>query len=284
MLNSTDQATVAIFGSCVSRDVFNSQFNKDYKKYFKVVLLQNQTTILSLMSGTITYKEESLSPLQGWDKNMTILELDKTFLMELKRLRPNILIIDFLADARFETMAYQNSYLTVNKWKLTRTKLFNEIKQDNYIFIPNKRQLKDNMEALYSYIKDNLPHTTIVLNKARALNYEKIIICNKTTCPILFLKQFYINLKRRVSVKRLNMRLAMLDNLFIQIANPVVIDAMTENLEVDFEHPWRAGHTHYQKDFYIKFLDILYSIYYQGMMPENLYPHKHDLRKRADAD
>lgn len=44
------QVGVAILGSCISRDNFNSLFNPQYKSYFECILFQHQTSMISLMS------------------------------------------------------------------------------------------------------------------------------------------------------------------------------------------------------------------------------------------
>ena len=79
-IDSQHKVKVAVFGLCVSRDVFNRKFNDDYKKYFEVVYLQNQTSILSLMASPIAYDKDNLSPLKGYDRDTTEDELNKVFL------------------------------------------------------------------------------------------------------------------------------------------------------------------------------------------------------------
>lgn len=267
-MNEIRKATVAIFGSCVSRDVFTSHYNKDYKEFFKIVLEQSQTTILSMMSDKIEYTEESLSPLKDSGVMLMKNELNKGFLGALKKLQPDILIVDFLADARFKTIAYQDSYLTVNTWRFTKTKLFHEIKFKNNIFTPTQIQLEKNLIDFYKFIKKYSPRTMIVLNQARALHYDQKIECKRLPSLICSIKNTYINLKDILFVMKFNNRLKMLERLFIKIANPVIVDAMSNDLKVDTEHRWGVGHTHFKSFFYIKFLEILYSKYYQSNISE----------------
>ena len=232
---------VAIFGSCVSRDVFNSQFNKNYKSHFEFTLLQNQTSILSLMSSAVKFDEKDLEPLQDWDLKMTKDELEKNFLKKLTELQPDILIVDFLADARFQTIQYKQSYITANVWKITKTPFYNTILQTNKPFTPKKSELIKHMKQFKSFIDKHLPNTKIILNQARAINSY---IDNNG-------EKKYFNL---FSIQRLNKRWALLDKLFIKIVNPYTICSMTPNLRGDISHPWGVGYVHYEKKFYQDFL------------------------------
>ena len=38
---------IAIYGSCISRDVFNSHFVPDYKEFFEVAVDVQRTTMIS---------------------------------------------------------------------------------------------------------------------------------------------------------------------------------------------------------------------------------------------
>ena len=114
---------VANIGSCVTRDVFNSKFNNNYKDFFELTLFQHQTTIMSLLSKSIEYNDESIEALSGWDKKMIEMELNKRFFDEVIKVEPDVLVIDFFADARFKTIAVgEDRFLTVNEWKTTKTK------------------------------------------------------------------------------------------------------------------------------------------------------------------
>ena len=44
---------IAIVGSCISRDVFNSYFVPGYKEFFEVIADVQRTTLISLMQNPI---------------------------------------------------------------------------------------------------------------------------------------------------------------------------------------------------------------------------------------
>src|SRR5699024_3108842 len=72
---------VAVMGSCLTRDNFNSKFNRNYKMFFEVVAATHQTSMLSLMSEPINYLEkENLEGFRDFDKWQLRQELNKEFL------------------------------------------------------------------------------------------------------------------------------------------------------------------------------------------------------------
>ncbi len=235
---------VAIFGSCVSRDIFNSQFNPHYKENFEVVSLQNQTSILSLMSPKIIYEKKDLEPLKGWDRDTIEEELEKSFLNDLIEVEPDLIIIDFFTDAWFKTISVQNSFITVNEWKTTKTKFYENILQLEKPFFPNEEQLKRDLQCFHTYIEKNLPETKVVLNQARAV-YSYIDAEGKE----VFFSNGFIN--------QINKRWQLLDNIFIEIAHPIQINVMKSNTMSDPNHPWGIGYVHYTSAYYNDFLNKL---------------------------
>jgi len=238
---------IAIFGSCTTRDIFNRKFNPKYKDYFEVVSFQNQTSIMSLVAKKINYTENTLSPLTGWDKTSIEAEFNKKFLSDIKKTQPTVIIIDFFADARFKTIASNNSFITVNEWKTTKSNFYKELIKTQIPFSPTISQLKDSMQVFYDYIKINLPNTTIVLNQARGAksytNHEG--------------KEEFFNQK---VINKINKRWEMLDNLFIEIAQPLQIDVMTPEVKGYIAHPLGVGYMRYTPNFYHNFLKTFISI------------------------
>lgn len=64
---------VAILGSCVSRDNFNTRMNPNYKETFKVTLLQNQSSLVSAVADPLLGIESKVNGLNDW-KRKTILD------------------------------------------------------------------------------------------------------------------------------------------------------------------------------------------------------------------
>ncbi|CAA6819742.1 MAG: Unknown protein [uncultured Sulfurovum sp.] len=262
--------SLALFGSCVTRDIFNSHFNENYKSFFNIVAFQNQTTIMSLMSSAIEYESKQLYPLEGWDRTSTESELNKVFLNNLIEAEPSILIVDFFADARFKTIKIKDSFLTANEWKVSKSDFFKEILTFSEVFIPNDEQLKESMNAFLSFMKKYLPQTKIILNKARGI-YSYTNLEEKEE---FFNKNF---------IQNFNDRWKKLDSLFIDIVKPIEIDVMNYDVKGYIHHRWSTGYVHYTPNFYHDFLNTLISVQFQNqieflkkslarLVPSGLFP------------
>ncbi|WP_250622043.1 DUF6270 domain-containing protein [Bacillus subtilis] len=169
---------VAVYGSCVTRDNFNSQFNADYKNFFDCVLTQNQSSIISTMSkpNYIVIDNENMS---NHEKNTLKTDFENSFLTEIKSVQPDILILDFFADVHFGYVEISdNQFVTNNRWTLPKTNYYK-------FTIQNKKQsfnIEDHFEnyfalwkqkfnLFYNYVRLNCPKTKIILNSARNVHH-----------------------------------------------------------------------------------------------------------------
>ena len=235
----TPKQTVAILGSCVSRDIFIRKTNPTYKDNFELVLFQNHTTLLSLFSPAIKYENKDFSHLSERNLQMIKNELDKTFLSDLKKIQPDILIIDFFSEIFFDTIKDSDSYLTVNIWKTTDTKHYNRISKLNKPFTPNLTTIQVLISKLSSFLKKELPNTTIILNKTKTVDK-------------------YINAAGTVSSfknqKELNNRWKIVDEMFEAINKPFIIN-LKHSFIADYHHIWGLSNVHYEAEYYIHSLE-----------------------------
>jgi len=232
------KTTVAILGSCVTRDIFISKTNPKYKKKFELVLFQNHTTLLSLLSPKIEYDIKDFSNLNWRNLKMIKDELDKNFLTNLKEIQPNILVMDFFSDAFFDTIKDKNSYLTVNTWKTTKTRHYENISSLNKPFKPTIEIQKQLIIQLSDFLKSELPNTIVILNKTKTVKEFK----NENGKIFLFKKQNDINKEWKI-----------IDELFIKIVQPFVINDK-HNYIGDLNHVWGLSNVHYEKEYYINSL------------------------------
>ena len=61
---------VAVMGSCTTRDNFNSRFNPDYKQMWDCVLLQNQSSLLSIMAPPLEISEDQLGEVGAFTSDV----------------------------------------------------------------------------------------------------------------------------------------------------------------------------------------------------------------------
>ena len=82
------------FGSCSSRNIFNSKINKDYKKYFKINKSVEASTLISLMSTPIEVDEKLLKSNNKYDTICVKDDLSKDFLNFIKKDYVDYIILD----------------------------------------------------------------------------------------------------------------------------------------------------------------------------------------------
>lgn len=237
--------SVGIIGSCVSRDNFNSRLAPDWKDNFTLGPVHYQQSIVSLMSEPVTYDEQNFNSLDAHDRLMTIRDFTKEFRNEFQNSVPEVLIVDLFADARFNCISVDGSIITENEWKLPQAvELYTSMREfrrvgmriDELEFV---ELFKQSLYQLKDFLGKNAPRIVIVLNRARAVN------------------EYVLDGRRQHFSQKFNNDLNSiwnkLDEIFINILNPIVIDPMTPGMMSDATHPWGPANVHYEARFYDSF-------------------------------
>ncbi|QUW26421.1 hypothetical protein J8Y16_25765 [Bacillus cereus] len=244
---------VAVLGSCVTRDNFNSKFNYDYKRYYECVLLQNQTSIISLMGKPVQLPSNKITELNQWDANDVRSDFEKSFLIQLKEKQPDYLIMDLFGDVFFGCIRLADTYVTNNYWKLGKTQFFKEIKKPTYLNImtqPEEYLLlwKNAINDLFETLREELPNCKIILHKARFTDiyYDKNNQLNK--------------MNPSIDVKELNKYWDTLDRYILEKFNVQFIDLNEKKYFSYEQHPWGVFGVHYEMNYYGDFLKSLHKL------------------------
>ncbi|MFU1545163.1 DUF6270 domain-containing protein [Aeromonas veronii] len=243
------QIELSIIGSCVSRDNFNSKFNPNYKNHFKFKHLQHQSSLVSLMSPKVEISSDDISDVDDWSRQQIVRDFQKSILAEIESDSPSVILFDLFTDSRFPCIEVDNSYVTLNEWKLVNTNLYKKISNNKIIgFTENEseflKHFTDSVKALKAKLNEVSPLSKIVLNSTRgALKYI-------SQGEVIDFKVNY--------VKEINRRWELLEKIFIDIMDPVVINAFKQDVTLgDALHPWGLGYVHYTREFYNDFLKHL---------------------------
>ncbi|AGN38134.1 DUF6270 domain-containing protein [Bacillus paralicheniformis] len=253
---------VAIIGSCVSRDNFNSCFIEDYKRYYSCVVHQNQMSIISLTADSIAFDYEKIDNLKPFDKRQFETELDKSILNTLIINEPNYLILDFYADVFYGIRELEGSTITNKRWLFSKTTLYKTLKEGESLsllddFTDYFERWKESIKILFDFLNRKLPNCKVVVNKARFsdIYYDEI-------------SDSYKYLSKSTKVKQINTSLYneiwdRLDNYVIKNHDVQFIDYGDKYYLLDSKHKWGLFYLHYVKDFYLdftkKFLSIITS-------------------------
>ena len=202
---------IAVFGSCASRDNFYSGINPDYKKYFNCSISSQRGSIISLMQEPVPFKNQDIQilPENRVNKAGTQFinqDLTKNFLAEVKKFKPDYILIDNYFEVIFGIIKYENCFITNNYWDLPKTRFYTEIKSYTKINMYNDpntylKLYKENMNLFLDYIQKESPNSQIILNPVRLgykiLKNDNKIEVNKNLDDILdsifkenFIKEF----------------------------------------------------------------------------------------------
>lgn len=120
---------IAVFGSCISRDNFNTQFNPNYKMFFDLVVGQHQTSFISITSKPIPFQEDdSIKELNDFNKYVFRSECTKEFLNKLVENKPDYLLIDCFSDVYNGVMEISDEVFITNSPKFQNLHLFKQTK------------------------------------------------------------------------------------------------------------------------------------------------------------
>ncbi len=165
---------ISIIGSCQSRDIFNTKFIKEYKKYFRISSYFSMTSMISIMGNSIRYHFSNLVKTDFKDCLMEhwYQELEKNALKTLESKQPNVLLLDFYADARYGAIAYGDSYIINRTGRLKNLGVLNWDKFGKaYSYNENTEEFiilwKQAFDKFMIFMKEKLPYTTIIINTVK---------------------------------------------------------------------------------------------------------------------
>jgi hypothetical protein len=264
--------TVAVFGSCVTRDNFNSIFNPDYKRWFEVRLGANQTSMIAQMSPPIEEPFEPLGQMSDYDRWNISSDLTREFLPQVAELQPDHLILDFFGDVHFGVARLPDGrYLTDNRWKTHHTDFYKRHRDAGDLTIIRHRDDPDAYFALWTeamdrfaeYIARTCPDTRVIVH--RGYNTGHVLVPERAR-PIPLRKH---TKPAPLDVPAANAYWNRLDDYAISTFGWDSIDLRGLEAPSYAEHPWGPFYVHYTPDYYHRFLAELLKI---------------SLRDRVDAD
>lgn len=247
---------VAVMGSCLTRDNFNSKFNRNYKMFFEVVAATHQTSMLSLMSEPINYLEkENLEGFRDFDKWQLRQELNKEFLQLITTKEVDYLIMDSWVELYYSVINLGDGNFVSDNPKFKNLKFFKNQHSKINILQNTDAYLniwKEKVDAFFAYTQEHIPNVKIILNQSRFGDTME----NGTTMTDYRKKRNF----KMINVEKLNRLWDILDDYIINNYDVLVIDMKEKSYLLDENHPWGAFYVYYSKPFYDDFLHKLIKI------------------------
>lgn len=250
---------IAVIGSCVSRDGFNSKFIKDYKEYYQCVLTQNHMSMISLVSEPTPFLPKKLGDkITDFNKQILLTELTKGVWDSLKIQEPDYLILDFYADVYFGII-YVDEKIITNKTPLfKKAPLYSTLNLGRSITLDNNYEeymdlWKKSVDSFMEIMRRDFPHVKIIVNKMKFTDYY--IPKEKSDLK----KISESGLCRVVDVDRINEWLDGFYQYFEKFSNISFLEYNKEYYSVE-GHIWDIFYVHYTNDFYEDFTTKLLSV------------------------
>ncbi len=274
-------ATVAVMGSCMTRDNFNSRFNPDYKRWYECPLHQNQSALPALMSEPLDVEWAPTKNLSDYDLWNVRTDFTRSFLDEVVALQPDYLILDFFGDIHFGCLVLDDGRLiTNNRWKSRHTdfvqRMLEEgrarplsIVDDTDEYLALWRSSYDRFDA---YVREHLPRTTVVVHRGQ--NTDRLLLSDRPR-PVRLQRHRKIS---RLDVPRTNELWSVLDDYAVATSGAAQIDLTRTGVATYDEHPWGPFYVHFTPDYYEAFLAELHAIHLARSSPADL----HDMLAHID--
>lgn len=249
---------ISVYGSCVSRDIFNSRFVPDYKECFNLVCDQQHISLVSLMSGPIKIDTDNLQgDVNPFYKEVFKQDMNKSYLGKLIETKPDWLLLDFYTDAYYGACLLQDGIYITNKiWQYKKLSAYNQLSpaktfsfKDNTIEFLSK--WKTAVDKFIDILRKLSPNTKIIINKAKFL--DNLLIDGEVT-SLSRLRNDPFN------IQDINYVWNLMDEYAVKHhgAKSLYFDRNMYHLISD--HPWGKFYVHYNKEYYRDVKDQLLKI------------------------
>lgn len=237
-----------VFGSYACRDIFYSEINPDYKKYFNICSDGLKISLISLMSEKVSFNESSLKLYPENDDNLRNYnwikrDLDKSFLRDLLNEDIEYLLIDTYHDVNQGVVDLGDGRYITNNDKLCETNFFKNLNNKFILNIQNNTEeyftiWKKSCDKFFKFLKENCPNIKVILNPVR--DVCKVL---KEDGTIYVSSDFKENCKRNVYRN-------LLDDYIKSNYDVHVLNFDEENTFADENHKWGFYSFHYNNSYH----------------------------------
>ncbi|WP_252247355.1 DUF6270 domain-containing protein [Clostridium sp. ZBS4] len=244
--NTIQYFNISIFGSCVSRDIF--EFDKLNR--FNINTYIARQSIVSAVSKPIECNIENIKLKSKFQREAVYNDFKKNIFEKFKNDKSEYLLID-LIDERFKILRYK--YKGIKSIVTYSASLQESDYIEKIVYIPKKRWGFANKKYYIGFKKLEIYLDKFCKRILAIYEPEKIIIhrckmCNYYTNSKGAISRFPLNyIKNNRSVNELLNY--MYDYLEKRIPEAKVID-ISDNYYADENHKWGLSPMHYQKEYY----------------------------------
>ena len=255
--------SVAVAGSCLTRDNFNSRFNPDHHRHYEVRASNNQGSMIALMSPPIHATFEPLRAMNDYDRWNIRADLSREFLPLLAEAQPDLLLVDFQGDVRFGVAQLTDGrYFTDHRWKTRHTDFYAQLEESGTLSVLKPEDDQDRYFELWNeaigrfaaYVAQTCPSTHVIVHRGH--HAKRISVPGRPRPVPLHRRERF----RGVDLVAADAWWARLDDYAIEQFGWDHIDLRDVNAPTYRRHPWGAYYGHYTPDYYHRFMGELTKI------------------------
>lgn len=164
---------IGIIGSCATRDIFTTNNNKYYKKYFDLKFSQERVSLISLFQNPIKIDDDALKILpengqnQFRSKNLKN-DFTKSFFNDIEK-GIDYLILDMFFESLFGILIFEDNIITNNTWDLPLTPFYKSIHEKETLTMSENSEIYFKIwtsacDKLFKFL-DKYPNVQVILNK-----------------------------------------------------------------------------------------------------------------------
>jgi hypothetical protein len=263
--------SVAICGSCPTRDNFSSRFNPEHDRWYRIDLANFQSSMIALMSPPVEGDPVAGEDLKDHTLGVIRADLDRRFLAGLADLRPDFLLLDFSGDVAFGALRLADGrYVTDNPYTLQTSTYYQRLLADGATHLgwradptAYRAVWTEAMDRFAALVAETCPETTVIVHRYRSVN---AVVLSEHDRPRDLRRWARL---QPLEIRRINTFRASLDDLAVTRYGWDSIDLRAERYTSDARHPWGPHYVHYTLDYHPRFLAEL---------------HRRDLAERIDPD
>lgn len=174
---ANDTVNIGVWGSCCTRDIFNSKFIADYKEHYNITVDQQHISVISMMSRSVKLNLQKLEGnVSPFFKKVFVQDMEKDFFSRLKKEKPAYLLVDFYTDVRYGAALLNNGkYITNKLWQYKKLSVYNQLNiAKRFSISKNPDQFIElwceQFDAFMKKIKQITPETEVVINTPKFVN------------------------------------------------------------------------------------------------------------------
>jgi hypothetical protein len=272
----SEPLTVAILGSCITRDNFNRRFNPDYKRWYAVGSTTNQSSMIALMSPAVDEPWEPVQEMKPYGLWNVHSDLSREILELLPAEQPDFLMLDFFGDVHFGVLRLPDGrFVTDNRWRLHRTDLYRRLLDERGAVALRWQDDEDAyfelwteaMDRFAAYVAEHCPRTRVVVHYGfNALE----VLRSDEGAPGLLGPAGRPGKAARIEARKGNAFWRRLNEHARSAYGWEHINLSDEYYVTFAEHPWGSFDVHYTMDYYRRFQAELHRLALREELPAEL--------------